>query len=156
MPMYRVMLCLGTVEAVDSQDAADRVGASVSSPHWTGEGVEVVDLETGASQPAYAPGIATLLGLRDRLCAPAAGYIEDNFVIEGRGTAVSVVMTSGTLRVSDRIRAVITGRDHVCTVVGISRGRELADDAIYGEEVGLLLRGEDLDAWQKGVAFVAE
>lgn len=156
MPMYRVMLCLGTVDAVDSQDAADRVGASVSSPRWTGEGVEVVDVETGASQRAYAPGIATLLRLRDRLSAPAAGYVEDNFIIEGRGTAVSAVMTSGTLRVSDRIRAVINGREQACTVIGISRGPDLADDAIYGEEVGLLLRGENLDAWQKGVAFVIE
>ena len=81
--------------------------------------------------------------------------VEDVFSITGRGTVATGRIERGQVKVGESVEIVgITeSRKTVCT--GVEMFRKLLDDGQAGDNVGLLLRGIDKDAIERGMVIAA-
>ncbi len=76
--------------------------------------------------------------------------IEDVFTITGRGTVATGRVERGTLNLNDKVE-IIGIRDTQETVVtGIEMFRKLLDQALAGDNAGILLRGIDREDIERG------
>lgn len=78
-----------------------------------------------------------------RLAGAGSGelIVEDVFSITGRGRIATGTVTSGTLRVGDRVVILREGADHATSEIqGIEMFRKRATEASVGSMVGVLLR----------------
>ncbi len=69
--------------------------------------------------------------------------IEDVFSITGRGTVATGRIETGKIHVSDKVERVGFAETKEYTVTGVEMFRKLLDDAMAGDNVGILLRGAD-------------
>jgi elongation factor Tu len=77
--------------------------------------------------------------------------IEDVFTISGRGTVVTGRVERGRLKVGDEVEIVGLSDEIKKTVVtGIEMFRKTLDEAIAGDNVGVLLRGIGKDEVERG------
>jgi translation elongation factor 1A (EF-1A/EF-Tu) len=77
--------------------------------------------------------------------------IEDVFTITGRGTVVTGRVERGTLKVGDEVEIVGLSEEKKKTVVtGIEMFRKQLDEAIAGDNIGVLLRGITKDEVERG------
>lgn len=77
--------------------------------------------------------------------------VEDVFTITGRGTVVTGRVERGTLKVGDEVEIVGLSDEKKKTVVtGIEMFRKQLDEAIAGDNVGVLLRGITKDEVERG------
>ncbi|MBM3257095.1 MAG: elongation factor Tu [Candidatus Liptonbacteria bacterium] len=77
--------------------------------------------------------------------------IEDIFSIEGRGTVVTGRAERGKIKVNDEVEAIGLRPTQKTVVTGIEMFNKLLDDAMAGDNVGILLRGlkkEDVERGQ--------
>ena len=78
--------------------------------------------------------------------------VEDVFSITGRGTVATGRVERGTIKVGDTVQIVgMTDEKRDVVVTGVEMFRKLLDQAIAGDNVGLLLRGvarEDIERGQ--------
>ena len=87
--------------------------------------------------------------------------VEGVQTITGRGTVVTGMVTRGQLSVGDTVEVVglrepVEGNPAGCFVVtGIESFRRLMTTAQAGDNVGMLLRGVDKDAVERGIAHRA-
>lgn len=81
--------------------------------------------------------------------------IEDVFSISGRGTVVTGRVEKGRVRVNDKIQLVgiKDTRDTVAT--GLEMFNKLLDEALAGENVGVLLRSIEKDQVERGMVLAA-
>lgn len=81
--------------------------------------------------------------------------IEDVFSISGRGTVVTGRVETGRVRVNDKIQLVgiKATRDTVAT--GLEMFNKLLDEALAGENVGVLLRGIEKNDVERGMVLAA-
>ncbi|MFB2974303.1 elongation factor Tu [Aerosakkonema sp. BLCC-F183] len=77
--------------------------------------------------------------------------IEDVFSIKGRGTVVTGKIDRGTIKVGDDVELVGLNNTLRATVIGIEMFRQVLDEAIAGENVGLLLRGIQKHEVERGM-----
>ncbi len=78
--------------------------------------------------------------------------IEDVFSITGRGTVVTGRVERGKLKVGDEVELVGLNPEIKKTVVtGIEMFRKILDEALAGDNVGLLLRGIEKDEVERGM-----
>ena len=76
--------------------------------------------------------------------------IEDIFTIQGRGTVVTGRIERGEIKVNEEIE-IVGIRDTQKTVcTGVEMFRKLLDEGKAGENVGILLRGTERDAVERG------
>ena len=76
--------------------------------------------------------------------------IEDVFSITGRGTVVTGRVEQGILNVGTEVEIVGIRETQKTVVTGVEMFRKLLDEARAGDNVGLLLRGVDKDAVERG------
>ncbi|MDR2267570.1 MAG: elongation factor Tu [Christensenellaceae bacterium] len=76
--------------------------------------------------------------------------IEDVFTITGRGTVATGRVERGTIKVQDKVEIVGIKPTVETTVTGVEMFRKLLDQAIAGDNVGLLLRGIDRKNIERG------
>jgi elongation factor Tu len=76
--------------------------------------------------------------------------IEDVFSIKGRGTVVTGRVERGTLKVNDEVEIVGIKATQKTVVTGIEMFRKTLNDAMAGDNVGLLLRGMEKDQVERG------
>jgi len=82
--------------------------------------------------------------------------IEDVFSISGRGTVVTGRVERGTLKVGDEVEIVGMVDEIKKTVVtGIEMFRKVLDEALPGDNVGVLLRGIGKDEVERGQVLAA-
>jgi elongation factor Tu len=82
--------------------------------------------------------------------------VEDVFSIEGRGTVGTGRIERGKVHVNDAVEIVGLRPDAQQSVVtGIEMFRKLLDEGQAGDNVGLLLRGIDKDAIERGMVIAA-
>ena len=76
--------------------------------------------------------------------------VEDIFTIQGRGTVATGRIERGIVQVNDPVEIVGIKEttDTVCT--GVEMFKKLLDEGVAGDNVGLLLRGVDRDAIERG------
>ncbi|ADU96228.1 translation elongation factor Tu [Thermovibrio ammonificans HB-1] len=78
--------------------------------------------------------------------------IEDVFSISGRGTVVTGRVERGTLKVGDEVEIVGLRDEPIKTVAtGIEMFRKVLDEALPGDNIGVLLRGVGKDEVERGM-----
>ena len=80
--------------------------------------------------------------------------IEDVFSISGRGTVVTGRIERGVLNVGEEIEIVGIKDTQKTTCTGVEMFRKLLDRGEAGDNVGVLLRGIDRDAVERGQVLV--
>jgi elongation factor Tu len=76
--------------------------------------------------------------------------VEDVFSIPGRGTVATGKIDRGIIKVGQEAEIVGLRDTQKTTVTGVEMFRKLLDQGQAGDNVGLLLRGVDKDAIQRG------
>ncbi len=77
--------------------------------------------------------------------------IEDVFTITGRGTVVTGRVERGKIKAGEEVAIVGMKRDIVKTIAtSLEMFRKLLDDAMAGDNVGILLRGIDKEGVERG------
>ena len=76
--------------------------------------------------------------------------VEDVFSISGRGTVASGKIERGTVKVGDAVEIVGPNGATATTVTGIEMFRKMLTEAKAGDNVGLLLRGVEKTAVERG------
>ena len=76
--------------------------------------------------------------------------IEDVFSISGRGTVVTGRIESGKVHVGDEVEIVGLRDKQISTVTGVEMFRKQLDEGQAGDNVGVLLRGIEKDAVERG------
>ena len=113
---------------------------------------------TDTSDPAYAPiielmnAVDTFIPTPERKSdLPFLMPVEDVFSISGRGTVATGRVERGTIKVGDQIEIVgMAEENKSTTVTGVEMFHKLMDEAEAGDNVGLLLRGIDKNAIERG------
>ncbi|MBI4801793.1 MAG: elongation factor Tu [Elusimicrobia bacterium] len=81
--------------------------------------------------------------------------VEDVFSITGRGTVATGRMERGKVRVGDAVEIVGIRETQTSVATGLEMFRKLLDEAIAGDNIGMLLRGIDKDAVERGQVIAA-
>jgi elongation factor Tu len=87
---------------------------------------------------------------------PLLMAVEDVFSIEGRGTVGTGRIERGKVHVNDEVEIIgLRPEPQKSVVTGIEMFRKLLDEGQAGDNVGLLLRGIDKDAIERGMVIAA-
>ncbi|MFA4966895.1 MAG: elongation factor Tu [Candidatus Margulisiibacteriota bacterium] len=77
--------------------------------------------------------------------------IEDVFTITGRGTVGTGRVTRGKIKVNEEVEIIGLGSHKKAVVTGLEMFRKTMDEAIAGDNVGLLLRGVEKEELRRGM-----
>jgi elongation factor Tu len=86
---------------------------------------------------------------------PLLMAVEDVFSISGRGTVATGRMERGKVKVGDKVEMVGLRPTRDTVVTGVEMFRKSMDEAIAGDNVGLLLRGVEKEDVERGMCVVA-
>jgi len=81
--------------------------------------------------------------------------VEDVFSITGRGTVATGRVERGKVKVGDNIEIVGIQPTKKSVVTGVEMFRKLLDEAIAGDNIGILLRGIEKNQVERGQVIVA-
>jgi len=81
--------------------------------------------------------------------------VEDVFSISGRGTVGTGRMERGKVHVGDKVEIVGLRPTRETVVTGVEMFRKSMDEAIAGDNIGLLLRGVEKEDLERGMCVVA-
>jgi elongation factor Tu len=81
--------------------------------------------------------------------------VEDVFSIKGRGTVATGRVERGTAKVGDAAEVVGLAPNRATVITGIEQFQKTLDQAIAGDNVGVLLRGVEKDDIQRGQVICA-
>jgi elongation factor Tu len=81
--------------------------------------------------------------------------IEDVFSISGRGTVVTGRVETGKVKVNDKIQLVGIRPTRETVATGLEMFNKLLDEALAGENVGVLLRGIEKGDVERGMVLAA-
>jgi len=76
--------------------------------------------------------------------------VEDVFSIKGRGTVVTGRIEKGRVKINDTIEIIGMKPTSSTVVTGVEMFRKMLDEGLAGDNVGVLLRGVDKDAIERG------
>ena len=120
------------------------LGALEGDPAWEATIMELLD------------AVDATIPLPDRSIAdPFLLAVEGVQTITGRGTVVTGMVTRGRLTVGDTVQVVGLREPVDAVVTGIESFRRTMTEAEAGDNVGLLLRGVDKDAVERGMVVCA-
>jgi elongation factor Tu len=86
---------------------------------------------------------------------PLLMAVEDVFSISGRGTVGTGRMERGKVKVGDKVEVVGLRETRDTVVTGVEMFRKSMDEAIAGDNVGLLLRGVEKEDLERGMVICA-
>jgi elongation factor Tu len=81
--------------------------------------------------------------------------VEDVFSISGRGTVGTGRVERGKVKVGDKVEIVGLRETRDTVVTGVEMFRKSMDEAIAGDNIGLLLRGVEKDDLERGMCVTA-
>jgi len=113
---------------------------------------------TNAADPEYASILELMQAVDDYIPTPARKAdepflmpVEDVFSITGRGTVATGRVERGVVKMGDVVEIVgLAEESKSTTITGVEMFRKLLDSAEAGDNVGLLLRGIDKKAIERG------
>ncbi len=162
-----IVVALNKSDMVDDEEIMELVELEVrellSSYDFPGDDLPVIQVSALKALEGDAEWGAKLLTLMDAVDAnipepirdiekPFLMPIEDVFTITGRGTVVTGKVERGSLKVNETVEIVgIKEKTATTTVTAIEMFRKTLDEALAGENCGLLLRGikrEDVERGQ--------
>jgi elongation factor Tu len=86
---------------------------------------------------------------------PLLVAIEDVFSISGRGTVGTGRVERGKVKVGDKVEIVGLRETRDSVVTGVEMFRKSMDEAIAGDNIGILLRGIEKEDLERGMCVVA-
>jgi elongation factor Tu len=120
------------------------LGALNGEPQWVTKVEELMD-----AVDSYIPTPERSV---DR---PFLMPVEDVFSITGRGTVVTGRVERGAIKVGEPVEIIGMQEEKLTsTVTGVEMFRKLLDSAQAGDNAGVLLRGIDKDAVERGMVLV--
>ena len=116
---------------------------------------------TNAADPEYASILELMNAVDEYIPTPERKSdlpflmpVEDVFSITGRGTVATGRVERGVVKMSDTVEIVgLTEEKKTTVITGVEMFRKLLDSAEAGDNVGLLLRGVDKKAIERGQVF---
>ena len=113
---------------------------------------------TDNTAPEYAPIMELMAAVDSYIPTPERKAdldflmpVEDVFSITGRGTVATGRVERGTVKMGDVVEIVgLSEEKKTTTITGVEMFRKLLDSAEAGDNVGLLLRGIDKKAIERG------
>jgi elongation factor Tu len=160
-----IVVALNKVDAVDDPELLDLVELEVrellKTYAFPGDEIPVVRISALKAMEGSAEaqaGIEQLMSEVDRyIPLPQRAIdkdflmpIEDIFSIQGRGTVVTGRIEQGKVRVGDQVEIVGIRPTQSTVVTGVEMFKKILDEGQAGDNVGLLLRGTEKDAVERG------
>jgi elongation factor Tu len=164
----RIVVFLNKVDLVDDPELLELVELEIrellSKYKFPGDEVPVIRgaAVNALKNPTDAKAIEPIMKLVEALDTyipepvrevdkPFLMPIEDVFSIKGRGTVGTGRVERGTIKVNDEVEIVGLKKDSKKTVVtGVEMFQKTLDQAIPGDNVGLLLRGVEKEELERG------
>ena len=160
-----MVVALNKVDMMDDEELLDLVELEVrdllSQYGFPGDDVPVVRvsaLKALEGEPAAEQQILDLMAAVDSyipepardMDKPFLMAIEDVFTISGRGTVVTGRVERGKIIGGDEVEIVGFGETQKTVATSLEMFRKILDDAIAGDNVGVLLRGTGKDDVERG------
>jgi len=166
-----IVVYMNKCDLVDDEELLDLVEMEIrellSEYDFPGDDIPIVrgsardaleSASTNAADPEYASILELMNAVDEYIPTPARKAdepflmpVEDVFSITGRGTVATGRVERGTVKMSDNVEIVGLTEEKKSTVItGIEMFRKLLDSAEAGDNVGLLLRGIDKKAIERG------
>ena len=164
-----IVVFLNKVDMVDDEELLELVELEVrellSSYEFPGDDIPLIKgsalkaLESPGSDDAAC--IAELMDALDNYIPvperevdkPFLMPVEDVFSITGRGTVATGRIERGVVKVGEEVELVGFGAEKKTTVTGVEMFRKLLDEGQAGDNAGLLLRGVDKEAIERGMVL---
>src|SRR5688572_30108008 len=166
-----IVIFLNKVDMVDDPELLDLVELEVrellSEYDFPGDDIPMIRgsalraLESGDPASEWGLKITELMDAIDNYIPepvrdtdkPFLMPVEDVFSITGRGTVATGRIDRGKIKVGDELELVGLGASKKTVVTGVEMFRKLLDEAIAGDNVGLLLRGVGKDEIERGMVL---
>jgi elongation factor Tu len=128
---------------------------------YPGDDITIVQGSATAALEGEADGVEAIGKLMDAIDAdiaeperdidkPLLMSVEDVFSITGRGTVATGRIERGVVKVGEEIEIVGMKETQKTTVTGVEMFRKQLDQGMAGDNVGLLLRGIEREAIERG------
>jgi elongation factor Tu len=162
-----IVVFMNKVDMVDDKELLDLVEAEVrdllTKYQFPGDKIPIIKgsatkaLE-GDQSEIGEPAILKLMEAVDSyiptpvraLDKPFLMSVEDVFSITGRGTVATGRVEQGKVKVGEEVERVGLGENKKFVVTGVEMFRKLLDDAMAGDNIGLLLRGAEKQDIERG------
>jgi elongation factor Tu len=163
-----IVVFLNKMDMVDDPELADLVEAEIrellskqqfpgdKTPIIRGSAVKALEAKT-KDDPAIAPIMELIKVLDEYIPNPVRDTekpflmpVEDIFSIEGRGTVVTGKVERGKLKLNEEIEIVGLKPSAKTVVTGIEMFNKSLDEALAGDNAGLLLRGTKKEDIERG------
>src|SRR5712692_8302154 len=160
-----IVVALNKCDAVDDPELLDLVELEVrellSQYEFPGDKIPVIKtsaLKALEGDEQWEQGILELMEAVDSyIPTPARDIekpflmpVEDIFTIEGRGTVATGRVERGKVKVNEPVEIVGIRPTLKTVVTGVEMFRKLLDEGVAGDNVGLLLRGVERKAIERG------
>jgi elongation factor Tu len=168
-----IVVYMNKCDMVDDPELLDLVELEVrellKKYEFPGDDVPVIRgsakqaMDGGGKDPKANESIMKLMDLVDSYIPtpqrdvdkPFQMAVEDVFSISGRGTVGTGRVERGKVKVGEKVEIVGLRETRETVVTGVEMFRKLLEDARAGDNVGLLLRGIDKDALERGMVIAA-
>ena len=170
-----IVVALNKVDAMDDEELLELVELEMrellSEYGFPGDDIPIVrvsalnalEAEDNTREGEWASGIWELMdSVDDYIPVPDRPRdldflmpIEDVFGIKGRGTVVTGRVERGIVKMGDTIEIVGIKETTNTVVTGVEMFHKILDEGEPGDAVGVLLRGVDRDAIERGQVLVA-
>ncbi len=170
-----IVVALNKVDAMEDEELLELVELEMrellSEYGFPGDDIPIVrvsalnalEAEDNSREGEWASGIWELMdAVDDYIPVPERPRdldflmpIEDVFGIKGRGTVVTGRVERGIVRMGDTIEIVGIKETTNTVVTGVEMFHKILDEGEPGDAVGVLLRGVDRDAIERGQVLVA-
>ncbi|MGB0333978.1 MAG: elongation factor Tu [Opitutales bacterium] len=160
-----IVVWLNKVDLLDDDELLELVEMEVrdllSKYEYPGDDITIVRGSATAAlegKPEGVEAIGNLMAAIDADIAeparevdkPLLMSVEDVFSITGRGTVATGRIERGVVKVGEEIEIVGMKETQKTTVTGVEMFRKQLDQGMAGDNVGLLLRGVEKDAIERG------
>jgi len=158
------------VDLLDDEELLELVEMEVrdllSKYDYPGDDITIVRGSATAALEGKPGGAEAVTALMDAIDAdiaepareidkPLLMSVEDVFSITGRGTVATGRIERGVVKVGEEIEIVGLGDTQKTTVTGVEMFRKQLDQGMAGDNVGILLRGIDKEAIERGHVIAA-
>jgi elongation factor Tu len=166
-----IVVFLNKVDMVDDEELLELVELEVrellSEYDFPGDDIPVIRgsalkaLESGEPDSEWGQKITELMDALDGyipeperdIDKPFLMPVEDVFSITGRGTVATGRIERGIVKQGEEVELVGFGANRKTVVTGVEMFRKILDEGRAGDNVGLLLRGVEKEAIERGMVL---
>jgi elongation factor Tu len=167
-----IVVCLNKVDAMDDPELLDLVELEVrellTKYGFPGDDIPVVRVSAlkaleSEKENEWTQKVVELMNAVDKYVPepvrdvdkPFLMAIEDVFTISGRGTVVTGRVERGKIRGGEEVEIVGFKETRKTVATSLEMFRKILDDAVAGDNVGVLLRGIGKDEVERGQVLAA-